>query len=136
MQQHLTIATMGIKAPPLALRARTSAGDSGWRERVRCPRAKGSSPLLPGGSDIMSAGIMTGMRGARWNRGERRRDTPAIDRRLLRETWSGLHFGMRESQGKSRRGTPTGERALQGARLPQGKRLRTASVGVLLPFIL
>jgi hypothetical protein len=42
---------------------------------------------------------------------------------------------MRESQGQSRRGTPTGERALQGARLPQGKRLRTAPVGVLLPFL-
>jgi hypothetical protein len=64
----------------------------------------------------MSAGIMTGMRGARWNRGGRRRDTPAIDRRLLRETWSGLHLGMRESQGESRSGTPEGERAPQGAR--------------------
>jgi len=69
-----------------------------------------------GGSDIMSADTMTGMRGARWNRGGRRRDTPATYRRLLREAWSGLHLGMRESQGKSRRGTPTGERALQGAR--------------------
>ena len=30
---------------------------------------------------------------------------------------------MRESQGQNRRGTPTGERALQGARLPQGKQV-------------
>jgi hypothetical protein len=32
-------------------------------------------------SDIMSAGIMTGMRGARCNRGRRRRENPAASRR-------------------------------------------------------
>ena len=40
---------------------------------------------------------------------------------------------MRESRRQNRRGTPTGERALRGARCPKGKRLRTASVGVPLP---
>jgi hypothetical protein len=42
---------------------------------------------------------------------------------------------MRESQGQNRRGTPTGERALQGARLPQGKQVRPRLSAFCFPLI-
>jgi len=40
-------------------------GVPGRAERMRCPRAWPYT-MLPGGLGIMSAGIMTGVRGARW----------------------------------------------------------------------
>ena len=42
---------------------------------------------------------------------------------------------MRESQGQNRRGTPTGERALQGARLPQGKQVNPRLSAFCFPLI-
>src|SRR6185437_7427056 len=42
---------------------------------------------------------------------------------------------MRESQGQNRRGTPTGERALQGARLPQGKQVNPRLSAFCFPLL-
>ena len=63
----------------------------------------------------MSAGIKTGTRGARCNRGGRRRETPARLGARSAKPGPESHLGMRESQGQSRGGTPEGERTLQGA---------------------
>jgi hypothetical protein len=72
-------------------------------------------------SGIMPAGTMTGTRGARCNRGRRRRETPAILGAAPREAWPEAEsLGCVSPLDKSRRGTPTGERALQGARWPRG----------------
>ena len=49
-------------------------------------------------------------------RGRRRRETPAIQGASAAKPGPESHLGMRESRGKSRGGTPEGERALQGAR--------------------
>jgi hypothetical protein len=97
----------------------TPAGGSG----MRCPRAKGSSPLHSGGIGHQ----------VRRHYDRRARCSlkpglaPAGDPRHLgansAKPGPTPHLGMRESQGQSRRGTPTGERALQGARLPQGKQV-------------
>ena len=83
----------------------------------------------------MPAGTMTGLRGARCNRGRRRRETPARFGACSAKPGPKPHQGMRESLGQNRSGTPTGERALRRVRAsPQGEAGRPASVGVLLPF--
>ncbi len=99
------------------------------------PAGGGFVPFALGRLGHQSAGTMTGARGARCNRGERRRETPATKGARSAKHGPGTHLGMRESQGQSRSGTPTGERALARVRAsPQGEAGRPASVGVLLPF--
>ena len=64
----------------------------------------------------MPAGTMTGARGARCNRGRRRRGNPPLTGAALREAWSEAEpLGCVSPLDKSRGGTPTGERALTGA---------------------
>ena len=87
----------------------------------------------------MSAGIMTGTRGARCNRGGRRRETPARLGARSAKPGPGSHLGMRESQGQSCGGTPEGERALQGAPAAQAAeddpRLTAFRILLFLPFV-
>jgi hypothetical protein len=96
--------------------------DIGRRSGMRCPRAGARHLCSRAASGIMPAGTMTGMRGARCNRGRRRRDTPAIYRRCAREAWPDAAFlGCVSPLGESRRGTPTGERAFAKVRAaPKG----------------
>ncbi len=86
----------------------------------------------------MSAGIMTGMRGARCNRGRRRRETPASQGVCSAKPGPKSHLGMRESRGQSRGGTPEGERTLQGARRNAscgGYGLRLTAFRILFLFV-
>ncbi len=76
---------------------------------MRCPRAGVRHLCTRAALDIMPAGKKTGVRGARCNRGRRRRETPAICGAALREAWSGAEsLGCVSPLDKSRRGTPEG----------------------------
>ena len=134
--EFLEFALRRTKRDLSRLLERTAAGDCGRRSGLRRPRAKGSSPSRSGGFGHQSAGTMTGARGARCNRGRRRRETPARLGACSAKPGPEPHLGMRESQGESRRGTPTGERALRRVRAaPYGAAGRPAPFGVLLPFL-
>ena len=91
---------------------------------MRCPRAKARHLGSRAVSDIMPAGTMTGMRGARCNRGRRRRGHPPLIGAALREAWSEAEsLGCVSPLDKSRGGTPEGVRAPLGARCAQAQRL-------------
>jgi hypothetical protein len=112
------------KRAPSRLLTRSSAGDPVRRSGMRCPRALGSSPRLPGGFGHQSAGTMTGTRGARCNRGRRRRGHPPLTGAALREAWSEAESsGCVSPLDESRGGTPEGVRAPLGARCAQAQRL-------------
>ena len=81
--------------------------------RARTVPADGLAVRSRAASDIMSAGIMTGMRGARCNRNGAGGGNPPLTGAALREAWSEAEpLGCVSPLGKSRGGTPEGERAL------------------------
>jgi hypothetical protein len=108
-------------------------------ERVAVPAGRGSSPLLPGGSDIMPAGTMTGVRGARCDWVRHWRHVRLVWCAYPRKPGPNCALGTMTPFGKSRGGTPevvlpspvrVGQR-----RSPQGRGgFGTASYGVPLPF--
>ena len=115
------------KSAPSRSRDRSSAGDPVWRSELRRPRAAARHRCSRAVSDIMPAGTMTGARGARCNRGRRRRDNPPLTGAALREAWSEAEpLGCVSPLGKSRGGTPKGERALTGACRARARRLRNS----------
>src|SRR5580704_15944249 len=75
------------------------------------PAGKGSSPLLSGGSDIMPAGTMTGVRGARCNWVRHRRHVRFVWCAYSRKPGLSCAFGATTPFGKSRGGTPEDVRA-------------------------
>ena len=97
----------------------TPAGGSG----MRCPRAKGSSPLHSGGIGHHVRRHYDRRARCSLKPGLAPAGDPRHHGASAAKPGPTPHLGMRESQGQNRRGTPTGERALQGARLPQGKQV-------------
>jgi hypothetical protein len=105
---------------------------------MRCPRAGARHLCSRAASGIMPAGTMTGTRGARCNRGRRRRDTPATYRRCAPRSLARCRvLGMRESLGREPPwNADRRARHCKGARCAQRHSgYGTASVGVLLPFL-
>ena len=109
---------------------------AGLAERVRCPRALGSSPSHPGGSGIMPAGTMTGARGASLEvdavlAGATRRIVGAA----VHEAWPELSLWDEQSLGQEPRWNAERRAAPAGA-APHRKvrRLDFAPFGVPLPF--
>ena len=76
------------------------------------PAGRGSSPLLSGGSDIMPAGTMTGVRGARCNWVRHRRHVRFVWCTYFRKPGPSCALGTMTPFGKSRGGTPEVVRAL------------------------
>ena len=81
-------------------------------ERVRCPRV--DLQFAPGRLGHQPPGIMTGAGGASLDWDRRRRVTPV--QTASQEAWPEAEpLGWKIPLGESRGGTPTDERALQGA---------------------
>ena len=81
-------------------------------ERVRCPRV--DLQFAPGRLGYQPPGMMTGMGGASLDWDRRRRVTPV--QTTSQEAWPEAEpLGWNTPLGESRGGTPTDERALQGA---------------------
>jgi hypothetical protein len=75
------------------------------------PAGKGSSLLLSGGSDIMPAGTMTGVRGARCNWVRHRRQVRFVWCTYFGKPGPSCALGTTTPFGKSRGGTPEDVRA-------------------------
>src|SRR6202167_5446868 len=88
----MSLFQLHFKESKLALKGRRP-GDAGRRGASAVPAGVASSAAHSGGPGIKSAGITTGMRGARWKwmRCRRREDRP-VDA-VIHEAWPGRRFG-------------------------------------------